>query len=171
MGLYSNLIHYFTLQSRNLEEAVRFAREGLPISNVIRSQGDLGPALLLLRNNAAFALIEAGFTDEAGAVLSQISPWVHKEPHPTATLGFFNLTKGHVSRGLELYREAIRMLPNGTAREEFTQKLNLELGKCYSRLNNAEKARVYLSRAINKSGLAVIEAEAKRLLRALPFKP
>jgi tetratricopeptide (TPR) repeat protein len=121
----------------------------------------------MLLNNVAFALAEYGRVDESEKYLQGISDAVHREPYPTATLGLIQMRKGNIERAIQLYQEAIGKALANSDRIRIRQKMNLELGRYWSRLDFA-KARQCFERVLKiRGGEEALSNQASKDLAAL----
>lgn len=120
-----------------------------------------------LLNNIAFCYAEQGALAEAEHIIQRISSCIHRDAYPTATLGLLSFRKGQISRGIELYEEAIRLARLGSDKERIRQKYHLELGISLLK-DNASKAQRFLEKAANeKGGAPEFIAKARKLRSAI----
>jgi tetratricopeptide (TPR) repeat protein len=118
-------------------------------------------------NNTAFALAELGQLVAAEQCLSKIQQSIHKEPYPTATLGLINFRRGHIERAIRLYEEAVSLATLKSDRVRIRQKLDLELGKYWSKVDPRRAVRS-LSKVVGaKGGEKALVRQAQSHLRAL----
>jgi tetratricopeptide (TPR) repeat protein len=118
-------------------------------------------------NNTAFALAELGQLAAAEQCLSKIQQSIHKEPYPTATLGLINFRRGHVERATRLYEEAVLLATARSDRVRIRQKLDLELGKYWSKVDPRKAVRS-LSKVIGaRGGEQALVRQAQTQLQAL----
>ena len=164
-ALLLSATYFYSLVCRNAEKALECSKWALKAAqekSVPKKQ--LGPLL----NNVVFVLLEFGKTDEAEKLLPLISPWVHKSPLATATLGLLHLRKGHFESGKALYEEALALTGPGLPRRRLRQKMQLEIGKFLSTHGSPQGAARHLKEAESAStGLKAVEREATQLLRSL----
>ena len=129
-------------------------------------KGDIAhESIGLLFNNVVFVFIEFGKINEADQLIAKLSPWIHKSPTATATLGLMHLRKGHLEIGRRLYTEAIS-LADQRLKSRLKQKLQLEIGKVLLQQGQSRAAARCLKEAAT-SDLGGIKTQAVNLLRTL----
>lgn len=122
---------------------------------------------IALANNIMFAYVEVGDLVRAEKFLPFLSNVIHKEPYPTATLGLFQIRKGHLDRATALYEEAVGLANTKLDKARIRQKLNFELGVFYLD-NEPSKAQRYLQKVIGEDdGSPLLVDAGARVLRRL----
>ncbi|MBA9895542.1 tetratricopeptide repeat protein [Burkholderia cepacia] len=120
-----------------------------------------------LMNNIAYAFAEVGDIDRAYEYLNIISNKIHKDPYPTATLGFLHLRRGNLESGLALYEEAIGLAHVTHDKSRIRQKMYLELARAKWK-DNPAVARRNLEKAIAiVDGSPELVQKAKNMQRSL----
>jgi tetratricopeptide (TPR) repeat protein len=157
--------YFYSLVRRNGAKAIQCAEWALEEARKKKvAKEQLGPLL----NNVVFVLLEFGRINEAEKILPLISPWVHKSPTATATLGLLHLKKGHFEAGKALYEEALALMSSGPRKQRLRQKMQLEIGKVLLDQGDSQVAGRHLREAETAStGLEAVEREASQLLRSL----
>lgn len=159
--LSTGLIADLAMSREKWPEALEYAQEGMKMAPMLAQQDKRVDAL---KNNFAFLLLEMGRIDEAEALISQISRWIHVDPYPTATLGLLHILKGHLEKGEALYHEAIQLANTMLDRQRIAQKMHLELGRVLME-KDKRQAKLHFLRASKDSGpIREISEEAKKLM-------
>lgn len=118
-------------------------------------------------NNIAFAFAEMGDTQKAEKYLSNIINSVHKAAYPTATFGLIQFRKGRIDRATSLYEEAVRLSKTKGDKARIRQKMNLELGKFFTTINEM-KARRWLDKVVSeRHGEAELVKQASAIVQSL----
>lgn len=167
LGLISYQLSRYSLREPDQNKALHYAHMALhSLDACTTCAPELRPALV---NNVVFAYLEFGRTEDAVKLLPDLAKAVHKSPFSTATLGLYHLMKGNIRRGEELYREAITLSVDQTARETIRQKMNLELGKAYLSRGDNRAARKYLEKAAHKkkSMVPILQEQAMSVLTTI----
>jgi len=168
-NLYHNLLlsatYFYSLVNLNAVKATQCAEWTL--QEVLKK--NVGKEKLgLLLNNVIFVFLQLGKIDEAESLAPKLSPWIHKSPTATATLGLLHLKKGHFERGKTLYEEALALTNSRQQKQRLKQKMQLEIGKFHIVRGNLQAAARYLREAKSAStDLKAVELEATQLLHRL----
>ena len=137
----------------------------LALDKINRLAGASKREVGVLVNNIIFALLETDDIEMAENLISRLSPYIHKDPTATATLGLLHFKKGNAERGDILYREAANLAIDNQLSARINQKRNLELGKdCIARGNESHAVKYLKKVSKQKDGFSVLSKQAKQIL-------
>jgi tetratricopeptide (TPR) repeat protein len=170
MGTYQTLLSFFSVTKPDSKRA-QDALEGAIALVSANTNRELTHRSGLI-NNIAFVLADQGQLEEAEKFASEMALNAHKEPYPTATLGLLQLKKGHMERGEELYRNAIRLAKFDIDKHRIEQKMHLELGRLLMTQGKANMAARQMERAKGfrdgEQAISIMADRELRLIRQMP---
>ena len=139
------LVCYYTLVDTQPDLAHEFAQQSFEIQS--NRQPRDSAAWNTSVNNLAFVAIEQGKLDDAGSYLARLrsDASMHRYFH-YATRGLLAIRRGHVDRGVGLYRLAISTAGDRNTKSLLRQKLNWELGKYWARQGRTRRAIRFLEK-------------------------
>lgn len=164
--LLTHLFYYSTIIEPDREVIEKY----IPVAlNDLKTCHDLPkPLRSRMLNNVVFSLLQYEEVERAGALLSELSQWVHVDPYSTATFGLFHAKCGNMDRAESYYREAISLVHDKVTKARFRQRMYLELGKSHAKYGNRREAQRYLQKAVNEQqGHGLVREEAQRSINTL----
>jgi len=150
---YIDLGFYYESIEHNYDKAVY----------VLQTADEKGLQHPLVANNLAYAYIKQGSLDKAQRILQT------KLEHPAllATRGLFQMHKGNVKEGNDLYKKAIDTLKSERAKDEAKQAWHYELADYYRNQGMVQQAEDELRVAMGVNVQTYIEQDIKVLMAEL----